>query len=156
MGFCSMSGFTVMRLFNDYASPRENDGIFTYCPEGCNRDGLAVRAAGSLMSRAPYEHKMLIVLSDVKPLDAAAKIRRDERDVGVTYDGVRALTDTACEVRRLRAEGIWRFAGPGLTESRSSVSSRARTRISPPPGWCTGGISSGYATLHTSPTRSGN
>ena len=106
MGFCSMSGFTVMRLFNDYASPHENDGIFTYCPEGCNRDGLAVRAAGSLMSQTPYEHKMLIVLSDVKPLDAAAKIRRDERDVGVTYDGVRALTDTACEVRRLRAEGI--------------------------------------------------
>ena len=24
----------------------------------------------------------------------------------MTYDGVRALTDTACEVRRLRAEGI--------------------------------------------------
>ena len=106
MGFCSMSGFTVMRLFSDYDAPRENDGIFTYCPEGCNRDGLAVRAAGELMARAPYEHKMLIILSDVKPLDAAAKIRRDERDVGVTYDGLRALTDTAHEVRRLRAEGI--------------------------------------------------
>lgn len=58
------------------------------------------------MSRSPYEHKMLIVLSDVKPLDPAAKIRRDEKDVGVTYDGVRALRDTAHEVRRLRAEGI--------------------------------------------------
>ena len=58
------------------------------------------------MSQAPYEHKMLIVLSDVKPLDAAAKIRKDEKDVGMTYDGIRALTDTAHEVRRLRAEGI--------------------------------------------------
>ncbi len=106
MSFCSMSGFTVMRLFNDYGSPRENESIFTYCPEGCNRDGLAIRAAGELMSRSPYEHKMLIILSDVKPLDAAAKIRRDEKDVGVTYDGIRALTDTAHEVRRLRAEGI--------------------------------------------------
>ncbi len=106
MGFCSMSGFTVMRLFNDYGAAHENDSIFTYCPEGCNRDGLAIRAAGELMSRSAYEHKMLIVLSDVKPLDAAAKIRKDERDVGVTYDGVRALTDTAFEVRRLRAEGI--------------------------------------------------
>ena len=106
MSFCSMSGFTVMRLFNDYSSSGDNSGIFDYFAEGCNRDGLAVRAAGDLMSRTPYEHKMLIVLSDVKPLDAAAKIRRDERDVGVTYDGVRALTDTAHEVRRLRADGI--------------------------------------------------
>ena len=49
---------------------------------------------------------MLIVLSDVKPLDPAAKIRRDERDVGLSYDGIRALRDTAREVRRLRADGI--------------------------------------------------
>ena len=106
MSFCSMSGFTVMRLFNDYASAGDNSRIFDYFAEGCNRDGLAIRAAGELMLRAPYEHKLLIVLSDVKPLDAAAKIRKDERDVGVTYDGIRALTDAAHEVRRLRAEGI--------------------------------------------------
>jgi nitric oxide reductase activation protein len=48
---------------------------------------------------------MLIILSDVKPLDTA-KIRKDERDVGVSYDVHRALTDTAHEVRRLRAEGV--------------------------------------------------
>ena len=106
MSFCSMSGFTVMRLFNDYSSTSDNSGIFDYYTEGCNRDGLAVRAAGELMSHSPCEHKMLIILSDVKPLDAAARIRRDERDVGVSYDGVRALRDTAHEVRRLRAEGI--------------------------------------------------
>ena len=35
-----------------------------------------------------------------------AKIRKDERDVGVSYDELRALTDTAHEVRRLRAEGV--------------------------------------------------
>ena len=106
MGFCSMSGFTVMRLFSDYSPADDGSGVFTYCPEGCNRDGLAIRAAGELMSRSPYEHKMLIVLSDVKPLDPAAKIRRDERDVGLSYDGIRALRDTAREVRRLRADGI--------------------------------------------------
>ena len=105
MSFCSMSGFTVLRLFSDYSLTGDSS-IFDYYTEGCNRDGLAVRAAGSLMKEAPYEHKMLIILSDVKPLDAAAKIRRDERDVGITYDGIRALTDTAHEVRRLRAEGI--------------------------------------------------
>lgn len=105
MSYCSMSGFTVMRLFNDYSASGDNSNIFDYYTEGCNRDGLAVRAAGELMSRSGYKHKMLIVLSDVKPLDAA-KIRKDERDVGVSYDELRALTDTAHEVRRLRAEGI--------------------------------------------------
>ena len=104
MSFCSMSGFTVLRLFNDYAAG-DNSGIFDYSTEGCNRDGLALRAAGELMLRAPYEHRMLIVLSDVKPLDIA-KIRRSEGEVGQSYDGIRALTDTAQEVRRLRAEGL--------------------------------------------------
>ena len=105
MSFCSMSGFTILRLFNDYSVSGDNSGIFEYYAEGCNRDGLALRAAGSLMARSAGEHKMLIILSDVKPLDIA-KIRRDEGDVGLPYDELRALTDTAHEVRRLRAEGI--------------------------------------------------
>ncbi|MBQ9664042.1 MAG: hypothetical protein IJV40_12905 [Oscillospiraceae bacterium] len=105
MSFCSMSGFTVLRLFNDYSSASDNSSIFDYYTEGCNRDGLAIRAAGNLMAGTAYEHKMLIILSDVKPLDIA-KIRKDERDVGVSYDELRALTDTAHEVRRLRAEGV--------------------------------------------------
>ncbi len=105
MSFCSMSGFTVLRLFNDYSSRGDNSGIFDYYTEGCNRDGLAIRAAGNLMARSAFEHRMLIVLSDVKPMDVA-KIRKDERDVGASYDELRALTDTAREVRRLRAEGI--------------------------------------------------
>ena len=104
MSFCSMSGFTIMRLFNEYSSV-DNSSIFDYYTEGCNRDGLAIRAAGYLMSGTSYAHKMLIVLSDVKPLDVA-KIRKDERDVGVSYDEMRALKDTAHEVRRLRAEEI--------------------------------------------------
>ena len=100
-----MSGFTILRLFNDYSSAGDNSSIFDYYTEGCNRDGLAIRAAGNLMSHTTYEHKMLIILSDVKPLDIA-KIRKDDRDVGVSYDSIRALTDTAHEVRRLRADGI--------------------------------------------------
>lgn len=104
MSFCSMSGFTVLRSFTDYGT-RDNSSIFDYYAEGCNRDGLALRAAGDMMSGTPYEHKMLIVLSDVKPMDVA-RIRRDEQDVGVRYDTLRALTDTAHEVRRLRQQGI--------------------------------------------------
>lgn len=104
MSFCSMSGFTIMRLFNDYSSSADNSSIFDYYAEGCGRDGLAVRAAGDLMAAAPYEHKMLIILSDVKPLDIA-RIRKDDRDVGISYDEITALRDTAFEVRRLRADG---------------------------------------------------
>ena len=105
LSFCSMSGFTVLRLFNDYSSRADNSGIFDYYTEGCNRDGLAIRAAGELLSHTACEHKMLIVLSDVKPLDSA-KIRREIGDVGQSYDGLRALHDTALEVRRLRSEGV--------------------------------------------------
>ena len=104
ISYCSLSGFTILRLFNDYASSSDNNTIFDYYNEGCNRDGLAIRAVGDLISKNPYEHRMLIVLSDVKPLDFA-KIRKDENDVGVSYDEMRALTDTAHEVRRLRSDG---------------------------------------------------
>ena len=105
MSFCSMSGFTIMRLFNDYSGSGDNSSIFDYFAEGCNRDGLAIRAAGNMMAQNSYEHRMLIILSDVKPLDIA-KIRKNERDTGLSYDEMRALTDTAHEVRRLRAEGV--------------------------------------------------
>lgn len=105
MSYCSMSGFTIMRLFNDYSFSGDNSSIFDYYTEGCNRDGLAVRAAGELISHSSYEHKMLIVLSDVKPMDVV-KIRKDERDVGVSYDELQAITDTAHEVRRLRSGGV--------------------------------------------------
>lgn len=100
-----MSGFTIMRLFNDYSGSGDNSSIFDYFAEGCNRDGLAIRAAGNMMAQNSYEHRMLIILSDVKPLDIA-KIRKNERDTGLSYDEMRALTDTAHEVRRLRAEGV--------------------------------------------------
>ena len=105
MSYCSMSGFTIMRLFNDYLSPGDNSSIFDYYTEGCNRDGLAIRAAGNLMAQSSCEHRMLIILSDVKPMDIA-KIKQGEKDAGVSYDEIRALTDTAHEVRRLRADGI--------------------------------------------------
>ena len=104
ISFCSLSGFTILRFFNEYGSS-DNRDIFNYYTEGCNRDGLAIRAVGHMMSQSKYEHKMLIVLSDVKPLDIA-RIRKNEHDVGLSYDEDRAIADTAHEVRRLRAEGV--------------------------------------------------
>ena len=103
--FCSMTGYTVLRVFRDYDRPRDNRRIFEYVSNGCNRDGLAIAALHRLMNASPYEHKLLIVLSDVKPNDVV-KIRRRETDELVTYEKDVGLTDSALEVRRARADGI--------------------------------------------------
>ena len=94
-----------MRIFRDYGQRTQNDKIFDYVSNGCNRDGLAIRAAHYLINESPYEHKVLIVLSDVKPNDVI-KIR--DRDGGelTAYEYEAGLTDTALEVRRARADGI--------------------------------------------------
>ena len=104
MSFCSMSGFTVLRLFNDYAAG-DNSGIFDYSTEGCNRDGLAIRAAHHLLNQTSYEHKLLIVLSDVKPNDIL-KMPGNGEETFIEYEKEAGITDTAFEVRRARADGI--------------------------------------------------
>lgn len=102
--FCSMTGYTILRIFRDYEERQANEKIFDYVSNGCNRDGLAIRAVHELMNESPYEHKVLILLSDVKPHDAMriptaeGEYRPYEQDAGVR--------DTAAEVRRARADGI--------------------------------------------------
>lgn len=105
MSFCSMTGYTILRIFRDYAEPRENAKIFEYVSNGCNRDGLAVRAAHELMLSSPYEHKILILLSDVKPHDAV-RIHSDDSADYIAYEKEAGVRDTAAEVRRARADGI--------------------------------------------------
>lgn len=105
MSFCSMTGYTILRVFRDYAENRKNDAVFDYVSNGCNRDGLAVRAAGYLMAQSRCEHRILIILSDVKPNDVR-KIRGTGEDEFIPYETDAGVTDTAFEVRRLRADGI--------------------------------------------------
>ena len=105
MSFCSMTGFTVLRVFRDYNRPQDNDKIFEYVAHGCNRDGLAIAAAHRLMSQSGYEHKMLIVLSDVKPNDVI-KIRQSQATEPTPYERQAGITNTAFEVRKARADGI--------------------------------------------------
>ena len=104
MSFCSMTGYTVLRIFRDYDEPGNNEKIFEYISNGCNRDGLAIRAARELMHSSPYEHKILIILSDVKPYD----ILRMPGPGGeaVMYEREAGVRDTAREVRLARAEGV--------------------------------------------------
>lgn len=105
MAFCSMTGFTIMRIFRDYEERGKNDKIFDYVSNGCNRDGLAVRAAHYLINQSAYEHRVLIVLSDVKPNDVM-KIRAKDGSELSAYEYEAGLTDTALEVRRARSDGI--------------------------------------------------
>lgn len=105
MSFCSMTGYTVLRVFRDYTRPQDNEKIFEYVAHGCNRDGLAIAAAHELMMKASYEHKMLIILSDVKPNDVV-KLRQSASTEPVPYERQAGITNTAFEVRKARADGI--------------------------------------------------
>lgn len=104
MSFCSMTGYTVLRIFRDYNEPENNKKIFEYVSNGCNRDGLAIRAAHHLIEQSPYEHRILIILSDVKPNDVL-KIRGTGDEL-IPYEQQAGLIDTSLEVRRARADGI--------------------------------------------------
>ena len=104
--FCSMTGYTIMRIYRDYNEQRgSNRRIFEYVSNGCNRDGLAIRAMHYLMSQGSCEHKILIILSDVKPNDIR-RIQTQDGSEPIPYEGGAGVTDTAYEVRRARAEGI--------------------------------------------------
>ena len=103
--FCSMTGYTILRIFRDYNEPGSNDKIFEYVSNGCNRDGLAIRAVRQLMSGSDYEHKILIILSDVKPNDIK-KIPGGADGELVPYEKQAGIRDVASEVRLARAEGI--------------------------------------------------
>ncbi len=105
MSFCSMTGYTILRVFRDYDKPSDNKKIFEYVSNGCNRDGLAISAAHYLMNQSSYEHKLLIILSDVKPNDVV-KIQAHDKGMPVPYENDAGITDTALQVRHARADGI--------------------------------------------------
>ncbi|MBQ9662179.1 MAG: hypothetical protein IJV40_03385 [Oscillospiraceae bacterium] len=105
MGFCSMTGYTIVRIYRDYGEPARNDRIFDYVANGCNRDGLAVRTVHALMDQSACEHRLLIILSDVKPQDVV-RIWNEEDESSLSYEQEVGVRDTAYEVRRARADGI--------------------------------------------------
>lgn len=104
MSFCSMTGFTIARIFRDYYETGHNDRVFEYVSNGCNRDGFALRIARELMARQSFDNKILIILSDAKPNDVVKLGEQGQEKV--PYEGQAGITDTAQEVRRAIAEGI--------------------------------------------------
>ena len=102
--FCSMNGFTIVNLFRDYDEIGNNDNIFRYFTAGCNRDGLAIRAAAEMMLKRDAEYRILVILSDAKPNDVL-KVRSAGAEYR-EYAEKTGIDDTAAEVHRARLRGI--------------------------------------------------
>lgn len=101
--FCSLSGYTVVTRYRDYYEDDKNERIFNYFTTGCNRDGLAVRALAKGLEDSPCEHKLVILLSDVKPNDV---IQMNHGGSFVDYAGDNGIQNTAMEIRALTYKGI--------------------------------------------------
>lgn len=105
MAFCSMTGYTILRIYRDYGERNANDRIFEYVSNGCNRDGLGIRMAHHLIAREHCDHRILIVLSDAKPNDVVRVLRKEDGEY-INYEQQTGVRDAAFEVRSARADGI--------------------------------------------------
>ncbi|HNZ82790.1 MAG TPA: hypothetical protein PLX37_03310 [Sedimentibacter sp.] len=104
--FCNMRDYTVMNLFRDYNEINNNDRIFSYCAAGFNRDGMALRTALHMMGDSKYNHKILIVLSDVKPNDMLGVASEGFLPLQKEYSAETGVNDTANEVRKGWKQGV--------------------------------------------------
>ena len=102
--FCTVGDCTVVRIYRDYGESRGSEAVFGYSAAGFNRDGLAIRAANYMLSDTPYEHRVLITLSDCSPNDVKRITGPDGRKSG--YEGRAGVEDSAMEVEKLRRMGV--------------------------------------------------
>ena len=108
LSFNNFLDFTIIRRFRDYNDPIiKNKNIFEYYATGSNRDGLAIRAVVESLDKRQEEHKILIILSDGKPNDVkVTKTSSVSFSKDAEYKGIKAVKDTAHEVRKARMKGI--------------------------------------------------
>ena len=62
--FCSLRGYTVVRILKDFSEKNAERKIFNYFAAGWNRDGLALRMAGKLLDTAPADRHLLLLSSE--------------------------------------------------------------------------------------------
>jgi len=105
MSFCSLRGYTVLRLLKDYGEKPDRRSLFRYFSAGWNRDGLALRAMGRLMEQSPSEKRMLILLTDASPNDGHRIAPNGRNPLSRDYGGQTGVDDTAAEVHALRQNG---------------------------------------------------
>jgi len=104
--FCSLRGYTVLRVLKDYGERNTAGSVFRYFAAGWNRDGLALRAAGYLMARAPGARRFLLLLTDASPNDSHRIPPNSGAPFGQDYDGESAVSDAAAQVRALRRANV--------------------------------------------------
>ena len=104
--FCSLRGYTVLRVLKGFGEKSGNKKIFNYFSAGWNRDGLALRAAGDLMNSAPEARRLLLLLTDASPNDSHRIPPGEGNPFGREYADQAAVKDTAQEVRALQRKGI--------------------------------------------------
>ncbi len=88
--------FMVLKDFNDTRRYQIGQRIAAMTPLQQNRDGAAIRHAVQKLLRCPARHRLLVLLSDGRPLDG---------DYGEEY----ALEDTRMALREARQQGISPF-----------------------------------------------
>lgn len=106
LGFCSLRGYTVIRIFADNRHPENMKNVFHYTAAGWNRDGLALRAAGHIASQSRAGLKFLIILTDASPNDLQRAAAKGKYGLSQDYGGDNAVEDTAAEVHELKKDGI--------------------------------------------------
>ena len=104
--FCSLRGYTVLRVLKDFGEKNGERKIFDYFAAGWNRDGLALRMAAELLNTAPADKHLLILLTDASPDDSHKILPTGKVPLSQDYDSQVGVEDTADEVRALRRKGI--------------------------------------------------
>ncbi len=122
--FCSLRGYTVLRILKDLGDKNGERKVFDYFAAGWNRDGLALRGAGELMRSAPADKHLLILLTDASPDDSHKILPSGKVPLSRDYDGQAGIDDTANEVRALRAQGV-RVAAVFMGENESIPAANA-------------------------------
>ena len=122
--FCSLRGYTVLRILKDLGDKNGERKVFDYFAAGWNRDGLALRGAGELMRSAPADKHLLILLTDASPDDSHKILPSGKVPLSRDYDGQAGIDDTADEVRALRAQGV-RVAAVFMGENESVPAANA-------------------------------
>ena len=122
--FCSLRGYTVLRVLKDLGDKNGERNIFNYFAAGWNRDGLAFRGMGELMEAGEGREKhLLLVLTDASPDDSHRILPSGSIPLSREYDGQAGIDDTAAQVRALRQKGV-RVAAIFMGESSSVPAAR--------------------------------
>ncbi len=96
-----------LKAFDDDYDETVRERIFSLTPRGSTRIGAALRHMATRFSHRPERHRLLLLLTDGRPLDPADN-----------YKGLYALEDTRKALQELHNQGIYAY---GLTIDRAGL-----------------------------------